>query len=289
MAFLGRSSSMILVNKNPVAWQPGLSLANLRQQYHPRADVATINGVPATGSWETVQVGDGDSVVIMETGAVLPRAEMDRITAANITPAVFYELKQAVVAVAGLGGLGSTVALTLARAAVGMLIIADYDVVEPANLNRQQYFIDQIGTFKTDATGENIRRINPYIRLRCHCVRLTRQNIPAIFADAAVVAECLDRAEEKQMLVETVLSELPRTVVVSASGLAGYGNSNAIKTTWLSARHILVGDQQTAATPGTGLIAPRVGLAAHHQANAIVEVIVDRLSHKSTGGGNAVT
>lgn len=273
---------MILVNKQPVAWQENLTLDALKQAHCPTADVATINGFPAAGSWKDVNISDGDTIVLMEKAAALGRDEFERITAENITPAVFYELKEAAVGIAGLGGLGSAVAIALARIGTGKLIIADFDVVEPANLNRQQYTVEQIGRFKTDATTENIRRVNPYITINAHRVRLTPENIPRIFAGADVIAECLDRAEQKQIFTETVFSKLPDTVLVSVSGLAGYGNSNAIRTRHVFGRHILVGDGESAARPGRGLVAPRVGIAAHHQANAVVEVLVNRRTTQSS-------
>jgi sulfur carrier protein ThiS adenylyltransferase len=190
-------------------------------------------------------------------------------------PPVFYEMKNSVIGIAGLGGLGSNVAVALARVGAGKLIITDFDVVEESNLSRQHYFLDQIGRAKVEATAENISRINPDTKIQMHRVRLTPENIPMIFAEADVVAECFDLAEQKQMLVETVLSRMQRPVVVSVSGLAGYGNSNAIKTRRISPRHILVGDGETEARPGIRLTASRVGVAAYHQANAITEVIVN--------------
>jgi len=192
-------------------------------------------------------------------------------------PPVFYEMKNAVIGIAGLGGLGSNVAVALTRLGAGKLIIADFDVVEQGNLTRQQYFIDQIGQPKVTATVENLSRINPNTEVETHKVRLTPQNITQIFAEADVVAECFDLADQKQMLVETVLTRMKKVIVVSVSGLAGYGNSNAIKTRRISKRHILVGDGATAAKPGTRLTASRVGIAAYHQANAIVEVVINEI------------
>lgn len=195
-------------------------------------------------------------------------------------PPVFYELKNAIIGIAGLGGLGSNVAVALTRLGAGKLIIADFDVVEQGNLTRQHYFIDQIGQPKVTATVENLSRINPNTEVETHKVRLTPQNITQVFAEADVVAECFDLAEQKQMLVETVLTRMKKVIVVSVSGLAGYGNSNAIKTRRISKRHILVGDGATAARPGTRLTASRVGIAAYHQANAIAEVIINEM-HKA--------
>jgi sulfur carrier protein ThiS adenylyltransferase len=195
-------------------------------------------------------------------------------------PPIFYEMKNAVIGIAGLGGLGSNVAVALARVGAGKLIIADFDVVEEGNLTRQHYFLDQIGMPKVDATTENISRINPDTKIQMHRVRLTLENIPKIFAGADVVAECFDLAEQKQILVETVLTKMKGIVIVSVSGLAGYGNSNAIKTRRISKRLILIGDGTSAARPGTRLTASRVGIAAYHQANAIVEVVINEM-HKA--------
>ena len=184
------------------------------------------------------------------------------------------KLKNAVVGIAGLGGLGSNVAIALARTGVGRLIIADFDKVELSNLTRQQYFTDQIGKIKTDAMLENLRRINPDVKVDAHHVRLTADNVPQIFADADVIAECFDKAEEKQMIVQTVLSKMDKPIV-TVSGLAGYGNSNAIRTRRISDRLILVGDCESGIDSVNILTAARVGIAAAHQANAIIEIIME--------------
>ena len=194
--------------------------------------------------------------------------------AARHTPGVHARLKQAVVGIAGVGGLGSAVAVALARVGIGRLVIADFDVVEPSNLNRQQYFVDQIGLLKVEALAENLKRINPYVKVELHPVMLNPENIPAIFASCSVVVEAFDRAEMKGMLVNTVLSRMPEVTVIAASGLAGYGSNNAIITRRVATRLYLVGDEVSEAVPGSGLMAPRVGIAASHQANQVVRIIL---------------
>ncbi|MGA2094465.1 MAG: sulfur carrier protein ThiS adenylyltransferase ThiF, partial [Sedimentisphaerales bacterium] len=156
------------------------------------------------------------------------------------------KLRRSVVGIAGLGGLGSNVAAALARSGVGKLIIADFDNVEQSNLNRQHYFTDQLGRPKVDCMLENLRRINPRVEVVGHKVTLDANNIPQIFADAAVIAECFDAATTKQMLVETVLVKMGGVKIVSVSGLGGYGKSNEIKTKRVSPRLVLVGDGLTA-------------------------------------------
>ncbi len=185
------------------------------------------------------------------------------------------KLAQAVVGIAGLGGLGSTVAAALARSEIGKLIIADFDVIEAGNLDRQQYFVHQIGKEKVEATIENLQCINPDVQVAGHHCRLTTDNIPGIFAEAEIIAECFDRACEKQMIVETVLYKTDKKIV-SASGLTGYGDSNAIVTKYISERLILVGDGKNDVESNPLLTAARVWIAAAHQANAIVEMIIDQ-------------
>lgn len=194
------------------------------------------------------------------------------------TPCPFFELKNAVVGIAGLGGLGSNVAVALTRLNVGRLILADFDTVDQSNLNRQNYFHDQIGKHKVDASLENLRRINPEADLIGHKIRLAPDNIPKVFAEAHVIAECFDRADQKRMLVETVLSKMKDTIIVTVSGLAGYGRSNDIRTTRLSKHLVMIGDGVSGTGPGVPLTAGRVGVAAYHQANAITEVLLNELS-----------
>lgn len=186
------------------------------------------------------------------------------------------KLKRAVVGIAGLGGLGSNVAVMLARTGVGALVIADFDKVEPSNLNRQHYFVDQVGRGKVECMQENLRRIAPDVQIEGHAVKLTADNVPDIFAGAHIVAECFDKADQKRMIVETVLARMPLPVV-SASGLAGYGRSNTIQTRRVSQRFVLVGDGSSGTDSCPILTAGRVGIAAAHLANAIVELIADEL------------
>lgn len=200
-----------------------------------------------------------------------------------MAPQTFFELKNAVVGIAGLGGLGSNVGVALTRLKVGKLVLADFDVIAESNLNRQNYFADQIGCHKVDASIENYRRINSEANLQGHKVRLTPENIPRIFKDCHVVAECFDRADQKKMIVETVLSKMKDVIVVAVSGLAGYGRSNEIITRRISDRLVLVGDTVSGIGPGIPLTAPRVGIAAYHQANAIAEVLINELHTKLAG------
>ena len=183
-------------------------------------------------------------------------------------------LANAAVGVAGMGGLGSVVAECLLRSGVGKLVIADFDVVEKSNLNRQRYFADQVGSLKVESAKENLLRINPKAVIETYNQKITAENAPHIFAEADVVAECLDDADQKQMLVETILTKTDKTIV-SGSGMAGFGDSNSIETRHISDRLIICGDFQSGIDNNKIVTAGRVGIVACHQANAIVELIIN--------------
>ena len=127
--------------------------------------------------------------------------------------------------ICGLGGLGSNIAIALARAGIGRLILIDFDRVDITNLHRQQYKAEQIGMYKTVALAENLKEIAPYIELEAHTERITEENAVTLISDADVICEAFDDAECKAMLTNTVLSELPDKYLVAASGMAGIGRT----------------------------------------------------------------
>jgi sulfur carrier protein ThiS adenylyltransferase len=261
----------IMVNERTRTVAPGTWLFALRDQLKPGADVLVRNGAPAD---EDCELAEGDAVVFIRRGEVLPPSELEALMVARHTPGVYARLKTAVVGIAGLGGLGSTVAVALARTGVGRMILADFDVVEPSNLNRQQYFIGQIGRFKTEALAENISQVNPCTRIDRHTVRLAPDNVARVFHEAQVLVEAFDGAEAKAMLVESFLGAYPDRHVVAASGMAGHGPGNDVRARRMGRGLVLVGDLTTGAAPGMGLMAPRVGIAACQQANAVLRILL---------------
>ena len=200
---------------------------------------------------------------------------------AHRDPAVLGVLRKSSVGIAGAGGLGSNVAIALARAGVGRLVIADYDKVEPSNLNRQQYFLDQVGERKVEALRENLLAINPYSLYDIHDVRVTRRNAAAIFGRVDVLVEAFDKAEAKEMLIEASLSKFPGRPIVAASGLAGYGGNRKVHTRRLGNLHIC-GDESSQCPKGISPMAPRVALVAAMQANLVVELLVKMRGRRSS-------
>ena len=259
------------VNEKEVSILSDTTLLQLRDRFKPDADLIIYNGFPLDSN---PPLHTGDEVCLIRRGEAPSVEEFECLMMARHTPGVHQKVKEAVVGIAGLGGLGSVVAIALARVGVGTLILVDFDLVEPSNLNRQQYFVHQIGMPKVEALKENLSKINPYVRTRAHKERLDRDNVEGIFKGAEVIVEAFDRADQKAMLINAVSEKMPEKYIVAASGVAGYGDSNEIRTVRFSSRIFIVGDQKTAAQPHTGLMAPRVGIAAHHQANAVLRILL---------------
>lgn len=181
----------------------------------------------------------------------------------------------AAVAVCGLGGLGSHIAVSLARAGIGRLILADFDRVDLTNLHRQQYKASQIGRFKTEALAENLKEIAPYLDLTLHTVRISESNVQELLCSADIICEAFDRADAKAMLVNTVLERMPEKFLVAASGMAGLGSANSIKTRRITNRFYLCGDEVSDTAGGMGLVASRVMLCAAHQAHMVLRILAE--------------
>ncbi len=210
----------------------------------------------------------------METARTLTKAQIMEALEERHSPEKQALLSAGSVAIAGLGGLGSNIACALARIGVGHLHLIDFDVVDITNLNRQQYFMEHLGMKKTDALQSLLMRINPYLDIRTDCVRVTQDNLTELFQDAPIVCEAFDDPVAKAMLVNGILEHFPEKKLVSASGMAGFSNSNTIRTKRLMKNFYLCGDGVSEPAYGNGLMAPRVAICAAHEANMITRLIL---------------
>lgn len=204
------------------------------------------------------------------------REEMRRALVQRHGREVQEKLEAATVAVCGLGGLGSHVAPALARAGIGRLILIDFDRVDLSNLHRQQYKTEQLGRFKTEALADNIREIAPYTELVTFTEKMTEKNCGRLLAGANVICEAFDRPEAKAMLVNTVCEQLPGRFLVSASGMAGFGPANTIRTRRLTEHFYLCGDGVSGVEEEEGLVCSRVMLCAAHEAHAVIRIIAEK-------------
>jgi sulfur carrier protein ThiS adenylyltransferase len=260
-----------LLNERPEDVPDGTRLFAVRDRFKANADIVILNGAVMR---QDAPLANGDRVVLIRRGEQPPADEMEALLVARHTPGVHARVKGATVGIAGLGGLGSAIAIALARTGIGRLILVDFDVVEPSNLNRQQYFLRHLGMPKTEALAELLHEINPYVKVVCHICRITAANAPQLFGAADVLVEAFDVPDAKAELVAGFGQAFPDTPLVMASGLAGYGSGNSVRVHRLGKRLYVVGDLDAAARPGTGLMAPRVGVAAHLQANMVLRLLL---------------
>ena len=161
-----------------------------------------------------------------------------------------------------------------ARSGIGELLLVDFDTVDVTNLNRQMYLIPQLGKPKAEALPEILYQINPYLTYRSVCIKVTPDNVKELFSEYPIVCEAFDKPDQKAMLVRELLMQCPKTIVVSGNGMAGYADANEIRTCQVMKRLYVCGDQSTDVGNGIGLIAPRVAVCAAHEANKVLQLIM---------------
>ncbi len=212
---------------------------------------------------------------VADKGIIPTKKQIDEALEYRHTKSVQDKISQAAVAVCGLGGLGSNIAFALARCGIGRLHLIDFDVVDLSNINRQQYGINQIGKPKPDALKEELLQINPYLDIHTDFIKLSEENIFNLLKEEEYICEAFDVPEQKAMLTNYILENMPDKYLVGASGMAGYGNSNAIVTKKIMSHYYLCGDGVSEINESQGLMAPRVMICAAHQANMILQLILN--------------
>lgn len=186
----------------------------------------------------------------------------------------YDKMANAKVAVCGLGGLGSNVAISLARVGVGHLHLMDFDVVDISNLHRQQYFANQIGKPKADAIKEILQKISPYGEYNAEKICIDENNIYDLLKDDEIIVEAFDDPSNKAMLVNEVLEKFPDKYIVSGSGMAGIGSANLIKTRKFGSRLYICGDEVSDVANEGSLFSSRVMTCAAHEANMVIRLIL---------------
>ena len=217
------------------------------------------------------------SSALWEVVDLIPtKAEWNNALAERHGEWVQTKLSSATVAICGLGGLGSNIAIVLARAGIGKLILIDFDKVDITNLHRQQYKVNQIGKYKTDALYDNLSEIAPYVELQTHTTRIDECNAAELLQAADVICEAFDNAEAKAMLTNLVLEMMPDKTLVAASGMAGFGNANSIQTRRVTKQFYICGDEESDVSKVGSLVASRVMLCAAHQAHTVLRILTEQ-------------
>jgi len=243
----------------------------VRKQIGHEKDVVILNGFQID---EDRILSENDILNLIPKGTMPKKEELESMMMARHTPNVHKKLKKGKVAIAGLGGLGSNIAISLARIGVGHLLLVDFDIVEPSNLNRQNYNISHLGMPKTAALKKQIEEINPFIKIETQNIKVSEDNIVDLFHDYDIICEAFDKPEAKSMLVNVALNKLTNIKIIAASGMAGFDSSNLIKTVTPLNRLYLCGDFENGAEIGKGLMAPRVQICAGHQANMVLRLLL---------------
>ena len=223
---------------------------------------------------EDSELKDGSNVVFIRRGVMPEREVLRAMIASRNSPELNLALSKAVIGVAGLGGLGSNIALSLARVGVKKLVLADFDVVEPSNLNRQQYFVRHIGLKKTQALKELINDVNPFVEVETHDIFLDEKNVASVFGECEILCEAFDNVAGKAMILNEAGASLKEKKIIGASGMAGCFSSNLIKTIKFAKNVYLCGDLTNEAKIGQGLMAPRVAICANHEANLAIRLLM---------------
>lgn len=265
----------IYINEKETSVAEGVELKDIREKFYPNSDITILNGFPIDIEKDNRAVSEKDRISFIKKGICPDKDELESLLIARHTPGLHNSLKKGKIAILGLGGLGSNIAISLARVGVGKLIIADFDIVEPSNLNRQNYFISDIGKKKTEATKENIKRANPFIDIETHDLMVTPENMQ-IFSDADIIIEAFDNPESKARISNYVLKYMKNKCLIASSGMAGYYDSNIIQTKKIRENFYICGDFVHEAREGDGLMAPRVSICANHMANLAVQILADK-------------
>ncbi|HNZ27278.1 MAG TPA: sulfur carrier protein ThiS adenylyltransferase ThiF [Spirochaetota bacterium] len=183
------------------------------------------------------------------------------------------KIQSQIIGIAGAGGLGSNCAFNLVRSGFNKFYIYDFDKVDYSNLNRQFYFLEQVGLPKVEALAVNLKKINPDIAVFAQEIEINEDNILGLFEKCSIVVEAFDKAESKKMLAESFYDS--QKLIVSASGLAGYGNADDVITRKIRDDFYLIGDMKSEAGGDLSPYSPGVNVAAAKQADVILKFVLD--------------
>jgi sulfur carrier protein ThiS adenylyltransferase len=178
------------------------------------------------------------------------------------------KIQRTKIGIAGVGGLGSNIANALVRTGFVDFEIVDVDLIEASNLNRQNYFYDEIGLSKVEVTAKRLQQINPSVRVKLAQIKLIKTNIKEYFVDRDILFEAFDKVESKTMLLESFGNS--GKLIISGNGMSGIVGGD-IKVRKINENLFLVGDGVTEVGPDNPPLAPRVITCASLMASVAVE------------------
>lgn len=215
---------------------------------------------------------NGDNVIAIDKYKMPTAEQWESMTFARNGANVNKVITNSRILIAGLGGIGSNLAVNLARLGVRKLHLIDYDTVDASNLNRQCYYVRDIGEYKTTALVRQLKQINPYAEFTCENLKINETNVNKLIANYDIVCECFDNPQSKAILVNNALA--CGKITVACSGMAGYGKAEDIRLKRAMTNLYIAGDGVSEAAKGHGLMSPRVAVCAGIMANAVLRLLM---------------
>jgi sulfur carrier protein ThiS adenylyltransferase len=198
--------------------------------------------------------------------------DFERALGAYFSAGQLAIIQKTKIGIAGAGGVGSNIAVCLARSGFKDFSIIDFDVVEMKNLNRQHYFLADISQPKVEAIAKKLKEINPDLSLKMEKTHLNDGNIMDYFQDRDVIFEAFDNVKSKKLLLEAFGNS--GKLLVFGNGLAGISNQREIKIKEIKKNVFIVGDGVTCAGNENPPLAPRVIACAALMASVALERIL---------------
>lgn len=221
---------------------------------------------------------DGDTLIARSVTEAPDEAAYDAIWEARYGQHIYQILKHSRVAICGVGGLGSHIAMSLTRLGIGELTIIDKDIVDITNLGRQAYELSDLGKPKVIALKALLHRINPFVKVTAIHDTIDAHNYDDYLIGVPYILEAFDAPENKAALTEYVITHYPNATLIGASGVSGYDEPNTVKTKQILPQYYQTGDGHSESS--LGLLAPRVMLCAAHQATMFLHLLLTKeMSH----------
>jgi sulfur carrier protein ThiS adenylyltransferase len=198
--------------------------------------------------------------------------DFEQALSGYFSPEQLARVRRTRVGLAGAGGLGSNIAVCLVRSGFRDFEIVDFDLIEMKNLNRQYYFLDEVGQPKAATLAARLNKINPRASVRARQVRLHAGNINDYFQDRDIIFEAFDGAGSKALLLESFAES--GKLLVFGNGLAGLSNENEIKIKKVRQNIFMVGDGVSGVGSDKPPLAPRVVACASLMAACALEALL---------------
>lgn len=186
-----------------------------------------------------------------------------------LKPNELQKIQSVKIGIGGAGGLGSNAAMMLVRTGFDKLEVLDFDIIEASNLNRQQYYADEVGLSKVEVLEKRLLAINPDLRITIHKTKWSPGIGNQFFKDCDFIVEAFDQVDFKHQFVNFYHDRAK--YIVSGVGMAGLLEKQPMKIKKMGNIYF-AGDITTCAHKGNPPMAPRVTMCAAMMAEIILDL-----------------